>query len=193
MQELLRRDAEEELTDAETKWFADTRPAEELYDLESDPHEMNNLADDPEYRETLERLRTALDDWRERTGDSTAGRESEKQMRDRIWPDGDQPETATPTFVPNAPGNRAREPAPEGGTFDGPVTIDLFCPTQGASIGYRIEDADSDGDGDQNDRHWELYTGPIHVESGETVTLRTKAVRYGYAESDERVAEFRIE
>ena len=32
----------------------------ELYDLESDPHEINNLADDPNYREIREELRNRL-------------------------------------------------------------------------------------------------------------------------------------
>ncbi len=30
--------------------FAEVRPPEELYDLQSDPYELDNLADDPTYR-----------------------------------------------------------------------------------------------------------------------------------------------
>ncbi|RDZ51354.1 sulfatase [Haloferax sp. Atlit-4N] len=185
MEELLERDAAGELTDIQHQWFADTRPAEELYDLQEDPHETENLADDLEYRGVLERLRGALDDWRERIGDRAAAREGEWEMRERIWPDGDQPKTATPTFVPNAPGNRGLEPTNDGGTFEGPMAIKLFCPTQGASIAYTT--------GDSEDPRWKLYSGPIHLEPGETVLLRTKAVRYGYAESNERQAVFQVE
>ncbi|MEM9702418.1 MAG: sulfatase/phosphatase domain-containing protein, partial [Planctomycetota bacterium] len=44
-------------------------PAEELYDLEADPHELNNLAADPAHAETLNELRTALNEWRTETAD----------------------------------------------------------------------------------------------------------------------------
>ncbi|MDO6437482.1 sulfatase-like hydrolase/transferase [Cyclobacterium sp. 1_MG-2023] len=43
--------------------FWKTKPAEELYDTENDPWEVNNLANDPEYREVLERMRGAAKDW----------------------------------------------------------------------------------------------------------------------------------
>ncbi len=49
--------------------FAEKRPAEELYDLSADPHEVRNLAADPRYRTTLEAMRQKLADWEERTGD----------------------------------------------------------------------------------------------------------------------------
>jgi len=45
------------------------RPAEELYDLEYDPYELNNLADSQEHKEILDSLRTALDDWMRQQGD----------------------------------------------------------------------------------------------------------------------------
>lgn len=39
------------------------KPKEELYDVDADPHEINNLADDPAYADTLTRLREAHLDW----------------------------------------------------------------------------------------------------------------------------------
>lgn len=42
-----------------TKLFWQQKPTEELYDLRTDPDEVNNLAQQPEHRETLERLRRA--------------------------------------------------------------------------------------------------------------------------------------
>ncbi|MDR1156499.1 MAG: sulfatase-like hydrolase/transferase [Bacteroidales bacterium] len=40
--------------------FWNPKPAEELYDTENDPWEVRNLAGNPAYRETLERMRAAL-------------------------------------------------------------------------------------------------------------------------------------
>lgn len=49
--------------------FADQRPAEELYDLASDPHQLNNLADDPAYATEMLDFRTRLRSWKATTGD----------------------------------------------------------------------------------------------------------------------------
>ena len=46
-----------------------TRPPEELYDVENDPWEVNNLAGDPKYADVLKRMRNALDQWRKETKD----------------------------------------------------------------------------------------------------------------------------
>jgi len=53
---------------------APTMPAEELYDLHSDPYETRNLVDSsvPEHRQALARLRTALDQWLAETHDAGA-------------------------------------------------------------------------------------------------------------------------
>jgi arylsulfatase A-like enzyme len=53
--------------------FLNPRPREELFDLESDPLCMKNLAADPRYRETLHELRNAMVEWRESTGDHFPG------------------------------------------------------------------------------------------------------------------------
>jgi arylsulfatase A-like enzyme len=49
--------------------FAPKRPAEELYDLDADPHELANLAADPKHQQTLDTMRKLLAEWEERTGD----------------------------------------------------------------------------------------------------------------------------
>ena len=46
------------------------RQAEELYVLDSDPHEQQNLANDPAHAETLAKLRDGLDAWMQAQGDA---------------------------------------------------------------------------------------------------------------------------
>ena len=57
----LRRLHEEGKLKGDEAWLlADTIPAEELYDLTADPHEMNNLVASPQHQEVLDELRKAL-------------------------------------------------------------------------------------------------------------------------------------
>ncbi|MCH7750953.1 MAG: sulfatase [Planctomycetes bacterium] len=53
---------------ARVEWLF-KRPAEELYDIQSDPYEMKNLAPDPEYASIKTRLREQLDAWMTQQGD----------------------------------------------------------------------------------------------------------------------------
>jgi hypothetical protein len=47
-----------------TRWLMrESKPIEELYDVEADPDEMDNLAEDPAHAGTLNRLRRRLRDW----------------------------------------------------------------------------------------------------------------------------------
>ncbi|ACT93738.1 sulfatase-like hydrolase/transferase [Dyadobacter fermentans] len=43
--------------------FWEAKPAEELFDVDADPHNIKNLADDPKYKKDLERLRKANAEW----------------------------------------------------------------------------------------------------------------------------------
>jgi N-sulfoglucosamine sulfohydrolase len=45
------------------------RPRFELFDLEADPDEIRNLADDPAHKQTLESLQTRLREWQKKTQD----------------------------------------------------------------------------------------------------------------------------
>ena len=157
------------------------RPVEELYDAQSDPHEIHNLAGDPAYEPELERMRDALDDWLEEVGDM--GEIPEAEMVRQWYPDGEQPQTAPVVFVPICEESPGMEATPEGGTFKGPLLVQCHCATQGASIAYTIEEGD--------DAHWLLYTEPLRLPEGAT-TLRAKAIRIGYQESEEKMATFTV-
>ncbi|MBY5959166.1 sulfatase [Membranicola marinus] len=50
------------LNDTQSRFF-EMRPPEMLFDVEADPYETNNLADNPEYLDKLVELRNMLNDW----------------------------------------------------------------------------------------------------------------------------------
>jgi uncharacterized sulfatase len=65
-----RRLAEQgKLDPAQARYFRSTKPVEELYDVENDPHQVHNLAGDPKHADLLRRMRTQCTDWMKRTGD----------------------------------------------------------------------------------------------------------------------------
>ncbi|WP_221932455.1 sulfatase [Carboxylicivirga sp. M1479] len=49
--------------------LAKPKPFEELYQIHTDPNELNNLATKPEYQETLKKLSRVMDNWIEETRD----------------------------------------------------------------------------------------------------------------------------
>ena len=155
MQSLWQAKTSGELTEEQAFYFKGLRPTFELYDLKADPHEIDNLAGNPEYEKELNRLIAALDDWYERVGDRSEVSESE--MVFEMWQGASQPETAPPT---------AKVEALEAGV----KAISLTATTKGASIGYK-----------KNNDSWQIYTRPVRLEK--TDKLLAKAIRYGYKES----------
>jgi N-sulfoglucosamine sulfohydrolase len=61
--------AEGKLNLTQKLFFAPTKPKEELYDCNADPHEIHNLADNRKFAPKLKELRAALDKWIEQTHD----------------------------------------------------------------------------------------------------------------------------
>jgi arylsulfatase A-like enzyme len=57
------------------------RPADELYHLPSDPHQLTNVAGRPEHEAARLRLRGALDAWMRETGDPRAGADDDRWDR----------------------------------------------------------------------------------------------------------------
>lgn len=112
MQELRRVRSEGGLNAAQQLFFRERKPLEELYDVESDPHELNNLAESSERREILESLRRAVDEWLDSGNDL-----------------GFVPETELEKWLPSAqhpatPGDTPRYEAPpeaQGDVFGRPL------------------------------------------------------------------------
>ncbi len=155
MQELFRFREENKLDSIQRLWFRQTKPKEELFDLGADPHEINNLADKPEYQDVKLRLSRELDKWIEKTDDPLTLPEPE--LVKKLWPpNGIQPVTEPVSFTSS------------------PVNIGLDSQTYGASIAYQMNEAIG-GD------HWMLYTGPLPA--AEVDSLAATAIRIGYRQS----------
>ena len=151
-------------------------------DPREDPYEIHNLAGDAACAQELVRLRAALDDWRREVGD--LGEVAEAEMVRRWCPAGEQPETAPVVFVPVCAESPGVEAAPGGGTFEGPLLVQLHCATQGASIAYTLEGGEA--------ARWRLYAGPLRLPRGGT-RVRARACRIGYKDGPAASAEFVVE
>lgn len=62
--------SENRLTSAQLNPYIVPRPAEELYDIVNDPHELHNLAGNPKFKSELMSYRTRLNQWIAKTGDT---------------------------------------------------------------------------------------------------------------------------
>jgi len=181
MQEMMRLDAEGKLNSDQKKWMADTRPAEELYDVKGDPFQLNNLAENQKYKKELDELRNQQDNWTMTTHD--LGHMNEPEMIEQMWPGGKQPVTDEPYFIVNAPEDRGSRNYQTGGTYSFPTKLSFYCPTHGNSIVYTSDEGKKP--------HWKLYSGALNLAKG-TTTIRLKAVRYGYKDSEEVTGTFEI-
>jgi N-sulfoglucosamine sulfohydrolase len=62
-QEMIRMYKAGELNENQLDCFIAPRPAEELYDVENDPYQLHNLAENAEYVSALNEMRKLLDNW----------------------------------------------------------------------------------------------------------------------------------
>lgn len=63
MKELRRLAREGRTPEAARLFMGDNKPVEELYDVESDPHELRNLANSRDHKAVLERMRSVQEEW----------------------------------------------------------------------------------------------------------------------------------
>ena len=80
-------------------WFAAPKPIEELYDVENDPDEVHNLANEPMYTTKLKELREVFQKWTKKVGDMSSI--PEREMVVTNWWGGKEkpPITDTPKII----------------------------------------------------------------------------------------------
>ncbi len=137
-QDLRRLHGEGKLDAVQSLWFAERKPEEELYDVDADPHEINNLAGDPAFAGDLERLRKVHLEWTSATKD--IGPMPEPEMDALKWPGGRVPRCARPAL------------------WQTPTGLALASGTPGASVVYRLK-GESEG--------WHLYNKPLDPALGD--------------------------
>jgi len=165
MNDLLRLHAMGALNRDQNYWFRMKKTPEEFYDCETDPENLHNIIDDPAYRDKIDELRTAMDNWLAETGDM--GAIPEKQMFLQMWPGGKQPVTL-PVVVTKKGNN-----------------VELSCNTKGASIGYILTDHEITPNLNAG---WKLYYKPLKVKKGQFLYVMSQ--RIGYKESEVGVSKF---
>lgn len=152
MRELYRLRDEGKLTPEQALWFRDTKPAEELFDVEKDPYELNNLADNPKHQAKLKELRAKCQAWVSSFEDT--GLMPETDLKEKLRPGGEELKVVAPKITINE------------------NTVTLSCETEAATIGYKINNNSPNAD------DWQIYTQPFELEKGDT--LRVVGDRIGY-------------
>lgn len=137
------------LNPAQSHWFKENKPTEELYDYLNDPHEMNNLAENPKYSTKLKELRNAHLAWMKQYKDYA---EIEEMNMVNTWWNGKEtaPETAMPVI-----------------SFSDKKGA-ISCETKGASIGYRKTSKES----------WQVYKQPFTIEKGDSLYVIAHRIGY---------------
>lgn len=142
------------LTPAQARIMSPDRPEDEFYDLQKDPFQMNNLAEEDKYANELQRLSDALSAFLASALDYSTW--EARDLQDLYRPGGITPTAAKPSGV--ITGDR----------------IVLDSATPGAVLLWRP--AVKSG---VNTLPWRIYTGPVPAAGG----IESKAARYGFQES----------
>jgi len=160
MKEMLQMRDRGELDSIQMKWFVPNKPAEELYDVTTDPYELKDLAKDPKYNAILARLRKELDEWLIKAND--LGAVEEKQLISKMWRGGDHPPSTADVVFKVSKNNM----------------VTLSCETKGASIGFKVVD-----ESNTESTSWNVYTKPIKLTKGQII--KAVAQRIGFEKSEE--------
>lgn len=157
MKELLRMREAGELDEVQALWFRESKPEFEFYDTEKDPHEINNLAEDPAYADKIKELSEECDRWMEEIQDR--GLIPEIEYLESIWPNQIQPITAQVNYQKEND------------------MVSLSSATDGASIAYQIL-----GQKEEAGKVWQVYQEPFRIKGKQRVVAI--AHRIGYKRSE---------
>lgn len=156
MQELLRLHQTNSLNAYQAQWFREKKPAEELFDTLNDPHELHNLASNPQYQAVVKELSQEMDRWLTEIGDEPLL--PERQLIETLWQGQDTMPKTMPVNISVKAG-----------------FVNMSSETKGATISYRIAlDGEKFGD-------WQLYQQPLQVKP--RMKIKVVAQRLGYLES----------
>ncbi len=157
-QELLRLQKEGKLDSIQAQWFRPTKSPEELFDCQADPHELNNLADNPTYQAKLVELRAEMDRWLTAIHDNP--NLPEKDLIQQLWKGEDaQPITSNPVIT----------------SANGKVRIS--CATDGASIGFKVINTNS-----VTPKSWTIYEEPFVVAEGSLLLVQAHQIGFKTSE-----------
>ena len=152
MQELLRMRDTGELDEYQALWFRKSKPEEELFDIENDPHELNNIANNPQYTEELTAMREECISWMNVIDDK--GLIEEKELIESFYPNRKARQTELPIIEISE------------------KNVSVNEVTDGSRLGYRYSSEKLPSKG------WNHYNNPIDLKPNDT--LEIIAHRIGY-------------
>ena len=142
MKELRKMYENNELNEIQKIWL-ELIPELQLYDLNEDPYEINNLAYDPNYKEKVLLLENVLEQWIEKN--NFHGHLEEEDLIEVFWPENTQPQTTEPLYS----------------LEDGFLHLKNNDVSKDASIGFSY-----DG------KNWEVYSEPIEIKKNKKIYFK---------------------
>ena len=142
MKELRKMYENNELNEIQKIWL-ELIPELQLYDLNNDPYEINNLAYDPNYKDKVLLLENVLEQWIEKN--NFHGHLEEEDLIEVFWPENTQPQTTEPLYS----------------LEDGFLYLKNNDVSKNASIGFSY-----DG------KNWEVYSEPIEIKKNKKIYFK---------------------
>ena len=142
MKELRKMYENNELNEIQKIWL-ELIPELQLYDLNEDPYEINNLAYDPNYKEKVLLLENVLEQWIE--NNNFHGHLEEEDLIEVFWPENTQPQTTEPLYS----------------VENGLLHLKNNAESKDASIGFSY-----DG------KNWEVYSEPIEIKKNNKIYFK---------------------